>query len=115
MVKGLHYLKKSRRSFRIEVGCRFIGQHEFRSGCKRPGHCNPLLLPPGQLRGPAVDPVTQSYRVQQTYSPFVPLVPRPFLKCHDEFDILLCSQDRNKVIRLKNKPDVLKSEINKLR
>ena len=54
---------------RVQVAGGLVGQQQVGLGHQRAGHRDPLLLPPGQLGGQVVDPVSQAHLLEGLHGP----------------------------------------------
>ena len=102
------------RSFGIEVGCWLIGKDELGAGHDCPRDRDPLLLSPRHRRRAAIFESLQADFRQNRHRFFLPFGRGNALDLHDEFDILPRAQDRDQVVRLKNKSDLRQSQLRQL-
>jgi hypothetical protein len=72
-----------------------------------PGYRHPLLLAAGELAGTGIYPVSQAHRIQKLLCPFLPFRFGHPLEQHDKFHIFPGRENRDQVIGLKDKADMV--------
>ena len=94
--------------FGIQVAGGLVGQDNGRFGSQGPGDGHPLLLPPGQLVGHAVQFFLQAKQGDDFFQePFVGTFP---VQLHGQNNVFIGTENRDQIIILKNKTNSLPAE-----
>ncbi len=90
----------------VEIGRRFVRQHDRRQNRQGAGDRHPLPLPAAQLVGAMLGEFRQSNDVQKVVDTFLPLFRRHVLALQQRvFDVFRRRKHRQQVECLKNEPD----------